>query len=306
MNAIRFKHLAKEFLADADNVRLIDSTPLVAIHLACIGLFFVGVSPIAVAACVALYFLRVFAITAGYHRYFSHNSFKTSRIFQFVLAFIGASAAQLGPLWWASHHRNHHNNSDTEKDVHSPVTRGMFWSHVGWLLCCKHLGGNYSGVQDLSRYPELRFIDRYHIIAPVSLAIGLFATGAWLAAHHPALHTSGWQLLMWGFFLSTVFVYHATFCINSLTHIIGTQRFDTNDASRNHLALALITMGEGWHNNHHHYPRSTRQGLYWWEIDLSFYILKVLSLLGIVRDLHTHPARVYAEAAELKRLRSEK
>ena len=172
MTTIKLKHHVKEFFADADNVRLIDSTPLVLIHLACIGLFFVGFSPIAIATCAAMYLLRVFAITAGYHRYFSHKTYKTSRVFQFMLAFVGASAAQLGPIWWASHHRNHHNHSDTEKDVHSPVTRGWFWSHVGWLLCCKHLGKNYLGVDDLNRYPELRFMDRYHIIAPVTLAIG--------------------------------------------------------------------------------------------------------------------------------------
>ena len=298
---MRFKHIAKEVLTDEDNVRLIDSTPLVFIHLACIGLFFVGISPVAIGMCILMYFIRVFAITGGYHRYFSHRTYNTSRVFQFMLAFAGASSAQLGPIWWASHHRHHHEYSDTEEDIHSPISKSLFWSHIGWLLSCRYLKTeDYKGVNDLLVHPEIRFIDRYHIIAPVTLVLGFYVTGAWLEVHAPALHTSGWQLVVWGYFLSTVFVYHATFCINSLTHIFGTQRFNTHDESRNHFILAMITMGEGWHNNHHRYPMSTRQGLYWWEIDPTYYILKFLSLLGIVRDLQTHPAQIYTEAEERK------
>lgn len=286
-----------EVFHDDENVTLIDSTPLLFMHVALIGLFFVGFSWFALGVCLFLYALRVFALTAGYHRYFSHNSFKTSRAFQFILGFVAASSAQLGPLWWAAHHRHHHLHSDTEQDIHSPARRGLFWSHIGWLLCRKYATTELDRIKDFARFPELRWLDRFHVIPPLLLGFGLFYLGNHLQVVAPQLGTSGWQLTMWGFFLSTVLVYHATFCINSLTHCIGNRRFNTNDHSRNSMILALITFGEGWHNNHHRYPVSTRQGLYWWEIDITYYILKFLSFFRIVWDLRAPPARLYEEAA---------
>ncbi|MCS6770759.1 MAG: acyl-CoA desaturase [Kiritimatiellae bacterium] len=282
---------------DEDNITLIQSTPLLFMHVMALGVFFVPFSWAAVAACAATYAIRVFALTAGYHRYFSHNSFKTSRVFQFILAFLGGTAAQLGPLWWAAHHRYHHQHADTENDIHSPITKGVFRAHMGWIMCKKYAKTELDRIPDFAKYPELRFLDRFHSIPPMVLAGSLFAIGEWLAAARPAWGTTGWQFVFWGFFLSSVFVYHATFCINSLTHMVGKRRFNTSDHSRNSFILALITFGEGWHNNHHRYPVAARQGLYWWEIDITYYILKVLSWLGIVWDLRGHPAKLYEEAA---------
>ena len=281
---------------DEESIQLLECTPLAIMHLALIGLFFVGFSWTAFWICFGLYFLRVFALTGGYHRYFSHSSYKTSRVFQFILAWVGASSAQMGPLWWASHHRHHHQYSDTEQDIHSPTRRGFFWSHIGWLLCRRYGAGELSRVQDYAKFPEIRFIDRFHSIPALGLGIGLFILGAALERSAPGLGTSGWQLVMWGFFLSTVLVYHVTFAVNSLTHMIGRARFDTGDDSRNSFLIAMLTFGEGWHNNHHRYPISTRQGFYWWEIDVTYYILKVLSWLRIVWDLRPPAPQVYVEA----------
>lgn len=290
----------KEFIFrifhDQENVNLLDSTPLLFMHLMALGVFFVGFSWVALWVCVGLYFLRVFALTGAYHRYFSHNSYKTSRVFQFILAFIGGMAAQLGPLWWAAHHRHHHQYSDQPEDIHSPAVKGLFWSHIGWLLCRKYAGTELSRIPDFAKFPELRFLDRWHIIPPLFLGFSLYGIGYWLELRAPHLGTNGWQMLMWGFFLSTVLVYHATFCINSLTHVIGRRRFNTTDHSRNSLLLALITMGEGWHNNHHRYAVCTRQGIYWWEIDVTYYILKFLSWFHIVWDLRAPPKWLYEEA----------
>ena len=267
-------------------------------HLSLVGLFFAGFSWIALGVCLITYVIRVFALTGGFHRYFSHNSYKTSRAFQFVLAFVGTSSAQMGPLWWASHHRHHHQHADKEDDVHSPRQRGFFWSHIGWLLCSKYAKTELSRVQDFAKYPELRLIDRFHSIPVLLLAFSMYGLGAFLQSRYPALGTSGFQMLMWGFFLSTVMVYHVTFCINSVTHMFGRRRYQTDDDSRNSLLLALLTFGEGWHNNHHRYPISTRQGFYWWEIDITYYILKILSWLRIVWDLRPPSPRVYEEAAQ--------
>ena len=201
------------------------------------------------------------------------------------------------PIWWASHHRQHHATADTPDDPHSPRLRGFLYAHVGWLLCRKYATTNEDRVGDLLKYPELRFLDRFHIIPPLLLAFALFGLGAFLGRAHPGLGTSGWQMVVWGFFLSTVLVYHVTFCINSVTHMFGSRRFATRDDSRNSLLLALLTMGEGWHNNHHRYPISARQGFYWWEIDVTYYVLLLLQKLGVIWDLRAPPKSIYEEAA---------
>ena len=133
-------------------------------------------------------------------------------------------------------------------------------------------------VKDLLKYPELRFLDRFDVAVPAVLGVGVFLLGVLLKHVAPGLGTNGWQILVWGFFISTVAVYHGTYTINSLSHVFGRQRYKTGDASRNNPWLALITLGEGWHNNHHHYPASVRQGFYWWEFDITFYMLKLMSL----------------------------
>jgi stearoyl-CoA desaturase (delta-9 desaturase) len=275
---------------------IVSTSVFFGVHLMALMALYVGFNWAAFAVCMLLYFVRMFGITGGYHRYFSHRSYKTSRWFQFVLGWLGASAAQKGPLWWAAHHRHHHRHSDTPEDLHSPKVDGLWWSHVGWVLSPQYLDTDEDAVRDLAKFPELRWLNENHHIAPVSLGVLVFFFGVACATWVPSWGTNGFQMLVWGFFVSTVLVYHATFCINSFTHLIGNRRFKTTDDSRNSLPLALITMGEGWHNNHHRYPGSEQQGFYWWEIDLSHYTLKVLSWLGIVWDIRKPPQSIYDEA----------
>ncbi len=265
--------------------------PFIGLHLACLGVLVVGVSRVAVVVFLASYLVRMFAITAFYHRYFSHRTFKTSRTVQFMFAVIGAAATQRGPLWWAAHHRHHHKRADRDDDAHAP-RHGFWWSHMGWFLSGKHFGTDLSQVPDLARYQELRLLDRYDLLVPVLYAAGLFGLGALLNRYVPGLETSGWQLLVWGYFVSTVVLMHVTFTINSLAHVWGTRRYATRDDSRNNGFLALLTLGEGWHNNHHHFPGSARQGFFWWEIDLSYYALRVMGWLGIVHDLKPVPDNI--------------
>ena len=280
---------------------LLRCIPFLLAHVACLGVFFVGFSWIAVGVAAFLYFIRMFAITGFYHRYFSHRGFKTNRFWQFIFALIGVSSAQRGPLWWAAHHRDHHRYSDTEKDIHSPVTRGFWWSHMFWFTSEYNFRTKLDKIRDFSKFPELRFLNRFDILVPVFLALGIFSMGHLVNKIWPSLGTSGWQMLIWGFFISTLFLWHATFSINSLAHQIGSRRFKTKDQSRNNWFLALITLGEGWHNNHHRYPASTRQGFYWWEIDITYSLLKVMSWLGIVWDLRPVPAKILAEGSKRKR-----
>lgn len=269
--------------------------PFILVHLACIAVIWVGWSPVAVAICAALYFIRMFAITAFYHRYFSHKSFKTNRFWQFVFAVLGNSATQRGPLWWAAHHRKHHKHSDEEHDLHSPIKHGFWWSHMGWFTCDAAFKTDYNMVKEWAKFPELKFLNRYDILVPIILGVSLFLTGEMLATFAPALETTGAQLFVWGYCISTVLLAHGTFTINSLCHTWGKRRFNTTDDSRNNFWLALITLGEGWHNNHHRFPVSARQGFYWWELDISYYILKLMSKLGIIWDLSPVPARILEE-----------
>jgi stearoyl-CoA desaturase (delta-9 desaturase) len=277
----------------AESIDYRASLPFLGIHLACLLAVWTGVSRVSAAVCLAMYAVRMFAITAGYHRYFSHRSYKTSRVFQFVLGCLGAMAAQKGPLWWASHHRRHHAHSDTAADVHSPVVRGFWWSHAGWFLCRKYDKTDALLVRDLSEHAELQFINKFYWLPPAALALLTFGLGRLLQGVAPRVGTSAIQMLVWGFLISTVLVYHATFVVNSVTHVFGARRFATRDGSRNNLLIALITFGEGWHNNHHYAPSSERQGFYWWEIDVSHGILKALSWCGVVWDLQSPPRRAY-------------
>lgn len=268
--------------------KLVGWTFFTLMHLACLGVFAVGWSGVAIAAMLGMYLLRMFAITAFYHRYFSHRAFKTSRPLQFLFALLGASAAQQGPLWWAAKHRHHHKYSDQPEDVHSPVQRGFWYSHIGWVV--EHVGADYRQIPDLTRYPELVWIDRHHLLAPVAAGALMLGLGELLRPWG----TNGLQMLIWGFFVSTVLLYHGTFTINSLSHVFGKRRYATKDDSRNNFWLALITLGEGWHNNHHYYATSVRQGFYWWEIDISFYGLWLMSKLGLVWDLKKIPDHLKA------------
>ncbi len=246
--------------------------PFVAVHAACFAVFWLPVSWGLVALCLGLYWVRMFGVTAGYHRYFSHRSFKTSRAFQLVLAVLGIISFQKGPLWWAAHHRHHHRYSDRYGDLHSPGLQGFLWAHVGWILTTDHDETDYQRIADFARYPELVWLNKLHLLPGVLLGAALFAAG-------------GLPALVWGLFISTVLTWHATFAINSFTHMFGRRRYRTKDDSRNNWLLALICMGEGWHNNHHYYKAATRQGFYWWEIDLTYYILRALAAVGLVWGL---------------------
>jgi stearoyl-CoA desaturase (delta-9 desaturase) len=256
----------------------LSSVPFLSLHLACLAVLFVPPDAPALVLCGILYFVRMFGITAGYHRYFSHRSYKTSRAFQFVLACLGCSALQKGPLWWAAHHRHHHRHSDTGQDPHSPRTRSFWWSHIGWILAGDYEETNWPAVRDWQPYPELCWLNRNHWIPGLVLA-GL----CWVIA--------GWPGLVWGFLLSTVLLFHAVFLVNSVCHLFGRRRYATADESRNNLLVAVLTLGEGWHNNHHHYQSSVNQGFFWWEIDISYYLLRVLGWTGLVWGLRKPPRR---------------
>jgi stearoyl-CoA desaturase (delta-9 desaturase) len=258
--------------------------PFIFIHLACFAVIWVGVSTTAVIVCILSYLIRMFAITAFYHRYFSHKTFKTHRITQTIFAAIGATATQRGPLWWAAHHRHHHIHSDKETDKHSPKN-GFIYSHMQWFLKQKNFKTQTDRVKDLNQYPELRFIDRFDILFPILLVVLLYLLGTFLNSLYPSLNTTGLQLIVWGYFISTVVLSHVTYCINSLAHVFGSKSYETGDDSRNNFILAILTLGEGWHNNQHCSPGSVKQGFKWWQIDLSFYVIKTMEKMGLVWDL---------------------
>jgi len=283
------QHVAEPTARNPDSIDWARIIPYVGMHLACLAVIWVGISWTAVVAALIAYVVRMFAITGLYHRYFSHKAFKTSRLGQFIFGVLGASAVQRGPIWWAAHHRHHHAHSDQEGDIHSPAQVGFWRAHMGWFLTHRGFTPDLKYVRDLLKFRELRWLDRFDIAVPTMLGVGMFLLGVVLHRTAPGLNTNGWQMLIWGFFISTVLCYHGTYTINSLSHVFGRQRYRTGDTSRNNWLLAVITLGEGWHNNHHHYPNAARQGFYWWEIDVSYYMLKVLSWFGVIWDLKPVP-----------------
>lgn len=265
---------------DLKRVQWLRAVPFFLMHLSLLLVFFVPFDWQWVGLAVVMYYLRMFGVTAGYHRYFAHKSFKTSRVMQFLLAFLAQSSAQKGALWWASHHRHHHRYSGTDKDIHAPEKKGFWWSHVLWILVPDYAETDYQKIRDFAKYPELRWLNEYSLVPPFVLAVMMLLIG-------------GWSALVWGFFVSTLFLYHGTFVINSLSHMLGKRRYQTQDDSRNNWFLALLTMGEGWHNNHHYHQASVRQGFFWWEFDPTYCILKVMSWFGLVWDLKVPPRKVY-------------
>jgi stearoyl-CoA desaturase (delta-9 desaturase) len=263
-----------------EKIRWLANVPFFGVHaVAILGPLWLGWSWTGLALAIGLYAVRMFGLTAGFHRYFSHRSYKTSRAFQFALALLGTSSTQKGALWWAAHHRAHHKNSDGELDVHSVKQRGFWWAHVQWILVRKYTATDWDRVKDLAKYPELRWLNKHYLVPPLALAATLFLLGG------------SWALL-WGFFVSTTLLWHGTFCVNSLAHVFGRQRYVTGDESKNSFLIAIITLGEGWHNNHHHYQLSERQGFFWWELDLTHMVLRALSWTGLVWDLQAPPVNV--------------
>jgi stearoyl-CoA desaturase (delta-9 desaturase) len=269
--------------------------PYIIIHLLALGAFFYPVTLPCLILAIVSYSIRMFSITAFYHRYFSHRTFKTSRIVQFIGAFTACSSGQRGPLWWAAHHRRHHKHSDTDEDVHSPHTRGIFWSHTLWFMTDYAVPTFLKEIPDLIKFKELRFLNRYDWIPLILLAITCYFLPdlKWFAT---LTGLSNMQSLMWGFFVPTIVLYHATFAVNSITHLFGKRKFNTDDESKNNWLIAIFAFGEGWHNNHHFFPGSTRQGFFKGEFDITYYGLKILSLFGLVRDLRPVPAWVKEKA----------
>lgn len=262
----------------AQKVRAYAVSGFAMVHLAAlIGVLLLPFSWKALALCLASYYLRMFGVTAGFHRYFSHRTYRLNRAWQFALAVLAQTSAQKGVLWWGAHHRHHHRQSDQPADLHSPVQQGFWWSHIGWILSEDHIETDYDAIADFSKYPELRWLNRHN-------SVPAFAYAALLTA------LFGWAGLVYGFLLSTVLLWHGTFMINSLMHLIGRRVYPTNDDSRNSFLFAVLTMGEGWHNNHHYYPGSAAQGFRWWEIDPTYYLLRGLEAVGIVRDLRGRPS----------------
>jgi len=273
----------------ARRIGWLGASPFFLIHLLAFGSIWTGITPAAAICCAVLYFVRMFAVTGVYHRYFSHRTYKTSRFFQFCLAFLAQTSAQRGALWWAAHHRHHHRYSDQPEDLHSVANDGFWYSHMLWIFDDGNQATDYNRIRDFARFPELRFLNKYYLLPPIALGTLVFFT----------LGASG---LFFGFFASTVLLWHGTFTINSLSHVFGNKRFNTTDHSRNNWLLAIVTMGEGWHNNHHRYSGSTRQGFYWYEYDITYYILKALSFVGLVWKLSPVPESVLEEGRERARL----
>ena len=282
--------------ADQDASRHIDWArvmPFILLHVACLFVFVVGFSWFALALFGASYLVRIFGITGVYHRYFAHRAYRVGRVTQFILATFGAAATQRGPLWWASHHRHHHKVSDEFADPHSPVAHSFLWSHVGWFLATGNFRSRVELIKDFAKFPELRFLDRFDTVVPILYGATMFFIGYFANLLFPELGTSGKQTLVWGYVLSTVVLYHVTFCINSVSHkdSVGSRRYNTTDHSRNVWWLSALTFGESWHNNHHHFPASARLGFHWWELDLGYYVIRTLSLFGLAWELKGVPER---------------
>jgi len=286
---------ARSYRDDDERVDWLRNLPFLILHAACLAVVVVGFSWTALAVCAGLFLLRMLAITAVYHRLLAHRSYQAPRWLVFVGAFIANTSGQRGPLWWAAHHRLHHRNSDEASDVHSPVKHGFVRSHMLWFMTPGSFRTRLEMIPDFAKHRELMFLDRFDTIAPVVLGLAGYGTGWALETWAPSLGTNGWQLLIWGFCVSTVLCAHATFTVNSLAHTWGSRAFATSDHSRNNWLLALITCGEGWHNNHHRYPMAAAQGFTWWQYDPTMWLLRGLSVVGLVRDIKPVPARVLAE-----------
>jgi stearoyl-CoA desaturase (Delta-9 desaturase) len=267
-----------------ERISMFSSIPFFIMHVLPFLAFFTGLRWWDALIFFVLYYVRMTALTAGYHRYFSHRTYKVNRLVQFLIAFTGGAAAQKGALWWAGHHRHHHKYSDMDEDIHSPTKRGFWWSHCGWILCKKYDATRFDLIPDFAKYPELRFINKFHLLPPILVGTGTFFLGYALGGT-----ASAWAALLFGFFGSTVLLYHVTFMINSLAHVFGNRRYATRDTSRNNLILSLLAGGEGWHNNHHHYMASANQAFRWWEIDTSFYLIKLASFVGLTWDVRKVP-----------------
>jgi len=257
---------------------------IILFHLSALLVFYVGFSWTALAVFLVSLILRTFGVAAGYHRYFSHRSFKTTRFFQFCLAFLGASSGQKGPLSWVTSHRIHHRTSDTMEDPHSPH-RGFFYGYIGWLLQEGALPTDLALTSDFAKYPELRWINKYHNVGPLAVILLCGFLGAYLNKNFPNLHTGAFQLIIWGFNLSTLASLHGTMLVNTLCHLEPDLQTSTQDHSRNLAWLLPLTFGENWHHNHHRHPKSANCGLQKGQIDFIYWGICFLEKLGLVSEV---------------------
>ncbi len=274
--------------------------PLLILHLSCGLVYFAGFSWVAFGVAFFAYALRMFAVTGFLHRYFAHRSFKTGRITQFVFAFIATASCQRGPLWWAANHRDHHKYSDTPNDTHSPYQLSFFDSHIGWVYWKENLETKHHNIKDFSKYKELVWLDKYDLIPAALYIVFLYFLGLGLQTYYPGLETGPFQMIVWGFCISTVFLLHMVLSVNTICHLFGKQKFKTTDYSRNNWLMAIFTLGEGWHNNHHRFPNSMRQGFLWYEYDITGYIIRFFALIGLVTDIKPIPPNIIEEAKTAK------
>jgi stearoyl-CoA desaturase (delta-9 desaturase) len=257
---------------------------MVSMHLACFAVYFSGFSWPALWVALIMYVVKGMGVTTGYHRLLAHRSFKTNRIVQFLLTFAGGLAMQGGPLWWVAHHRSHHRDTDKIDDIHSPVTKGMWQSHMGWMMSNNAFHEQGSNARDLYNYPELKLLQRHYVWILIFQVFALYSLGYGWASWFPESGASGLQFLVWGFFVSTVFTWHVTFSVNSICHRWGARDYDAGDASTNNVVIGFLAFGEGWHNNHHFYPSSARHGLRWWQFDPTWILIRGLCLLGLASE----------------------
>lgn len=263
-------------------------------HLGCLGVIWTGVSPAALTVALILYLVRGFGVTAGYHRLLAHRSFRASRPVQFLLALAGGLATQGGPLWWVAHHRSHHRYTETDRDIHSPLTQGFWRSHIGWMMSAESFRENGANARDLYRMPELKFLQQHYAWIVLGQGVAIYALGEGLAAL--GTDTSGAQMLVWAYFIATVALWHATFMVNSVCHLWGSRPFDADDSSTNNWLVAILALGEGWHNNHHKFAYSARHGLEWWQFDLTWVLLRLLEKLGVISELRLPRPRMLERA----------
>ena len=262
--------------SNRDKLNWLTASVMVAFHVLAVAAFFTF-SWQALFVSLFLYWLATgLGISLGYHRLHTHRSYKTSRLVEYFFAVCGTLTLEGGPLFWVATHRVHHQFSDQEGvDPHTPRDGG-FWAHMGWILFGD---GHHSDTALMSKYapdlaadPFYRFLNTYHYVPLVGLGLLLLAVG-------------GWPFVLWGVFLRVVAGLHATWLVNSATHMWGRRRFNTRDDSRNSWWVAVLTFGEGWHNNHHAHPASARHGLAWYEVDLSWLSLRLMRALGLARDI---------------------
>lgn len=260
---------------------------MVTIHLGSLLAFlpFARPTPALLLFAAATFALRMFAVAAGYHRYFSHRAFRTGRIVQFLFAFVGGMAVLRGALWWSAHHRAHHRHSDKDGDPHSPA-HGKWWSHMGWFMARGNQATRSDLIPDWIKFPELVWLDKHESVPVVVFVLFCLGCGALYATiSELPVGLTALAFWVWGANISSVALCQSMFSLNSVSHGLGSRRYDLDDLSTNNVAVALATFGEGWHNNHHRWPNRAFLGEGWRELDIAWLGIKLMAALGLAHDL---------------------